>query len=104
MVANTAANNSQARFLVVPGGAPFSDNSAIGNAGPGVIVQFSVDGFDTQPTRSFQAFSQNNFYGNDHNRAVLSLSTANFGGPGPYHPGPSAHCGVLNLGALAVVT
>jgi hypothetical protein len=34
-----------------------------------VIVQFSVDGFDTQPTRSFQAFNQNNFYGNDHNRA-----------------------------------
>jgi hypothetical protein len=104
MVGNTAANNSQAGFLVVPGGGAFADNSAIGNAGPGAIVQFSVDGQDTQPSRSFQSFSQNNFYGNDRNRAVIALNAENFGGPGPYSIGPSAHCGVLNLGALAVVT
>jgi hypothetical protein len=69
------------------------------------IQKHYVNSLDTQPTRSFQVFNQNNFYGNDRNRAVLSLATENFGvGPGPYNPGPSAHCGILNVGALAVVT
>jgi hypothetical protein len=33
---------------------------------------------------------------------VLSLSAANFPPHTTYNPGPSANCGVLNLGALAV--
>jgi hypothetical protein len=102
MLANTAVNNQQAGFLVVPGSL-FQGNSAIGNAGPGAIVQFSVDGQDTAPLSHFQSFERNNFYGNDRNRPVLALAAANYPGvPAPYDPGPSAHCGVLNLGALAV--
>jgi hypothetical protein len=101
-VGNTAVNNSQAGFLVVPNNSLFQNNSAIGNAGPGAIVQFSTDGLDTQGLSQFRSFTQNNFYGNDRNRPVLSLMAANFSnGFAGYNPGPSAHCGVLNLGALA---
>jgi hypothetical protein len=100
MERNTAAGNAQEGFLVVPGGGQFQDNSAIGNAGPGAILQFSIDVGDTQGNRKFQSFTQNNFYGNDRNRPALKVSVGPFQGP---DPGPSAHCGVLNLGALATV-
>jgi hypothetical protein len=104
MTANTATGNSQAGFLVIPAGGPFTKNSAIGNAGPGAIVQFSTGPFDSQPG-VFQPFSGNNFYGNDRNRPMLSLTIGSFGGanggPPGYDPGTSAHCGVLNVGALA---
>ncbi len=104
MTANTAIGNSQAGFMVIPAGGPFTQNSAIGNAGPGAIVQFSTGPFDSQPG-IFQPLSGNNFYGNDRNRTMLSLTIGSFGGPsgGPpgYNPGASAHCGVLNVGALA---
>jgi hypothetical protein len=101
MEANTASDNAQAGFLVVPGGGQFKDNSAIGNAGPGAIVQFSTNLGDTQGNHRFQTFTQNNFYGNDRNRPVLNIT------PGLFsiglNPGPSAHCGVLNMGAVAAV-
>jgi hypothetical protein len=99
MTGNTAIGNAQAGFLVVPGTAPFQDNSAIGNGGPGAIVQFSTYPGDTQGNHRFEAFSENNFYGNDRNRPALTIY------PGLYdvglNPGPSAHCGVLNMGAVA---
>ncbi|HZO21163.1 MAG TPA: hypothetical protein VFB37_01580 [Steroidobacteraceae bacterium] len=99
---NTAAYNSQAGFQVTPGPPSlFQHNSAIGNSGPGVIIQWSPDAF-TEFGGSFQTFSQNNFFGNDRNRPTLALHTGDGGGGhGPYNPGPSAHCGVLNVGALA---
>jgi hypothetical protein len=101
IVGNTAAGNSQFGFLVVPGGASFQDNSAIGNDGPGAIIQFSQDATNNAPIPRFQTFTQNNFYGNDRNRPVLSIAPA-LSSNANYNPGPSAHCGVLNLGALAV--
>jgi hypothetical protein len=67
-----------------------------------VIVNFSPDAFDLQPDGSgFTAFNSNNFYGNDRNRPSLTV------GPpilAELNPGPSAHCGVLNVGALAAIS
>jgi hypothetical protein len=104
MVGNTAIGNAQAGFIVVPNGGPFSGNSALGSGGPGVIVQFSIDGGDMQPTNAFQIFSQNNFYGNDRNRSLTPINTGPFS-PHAYALGPpSAHCGVVNLGALGLIT
>jgi hypothetical protein len=104
MTGNTATGNSQAGFLVIPEGGPFTKNSAIGNGGPGLIVEFSTGPFDSQP-QVFQPFSGNNFFGNDRNRPMLFLTVGSFGGAvgGPLgvNPGASAHCGVLNVGALA---
>jgi hypothetical protein len=95
---NTAAGNSQAGFKVVPSG-DFRGNSALGNAGPGMILNFSVQFFSSPPlTNNYSSFFANNFYGNDRNRPALSLISV-----GPLqapNPGPSAHCGVLNLGDL----
>jgi hypothetical protein len=85
----------------------FKGNSAIGNAGPGVILQFSPDPFTEQSFSGFKPFGANNFYGNDRNRAALSISIgASVEGAhdsNGFNPGPSAHCGVLNVGALAPV-
>jgi hypothetical protein len=106
---NTASGNSQAGFLVTPGFSQiFQSNSAIGNAGPGVIVQFSPD-FQTLQDTAFASFSNNNFYGNDRNRPpMLSVNPPgaqiNVSPQGGYNPGPGANCGVLNLGALAALT
>jgi hypothetical protein len=91
---NTAVKNSHMGFEVTPGGAAFYNNSAIGNAGPGVVVNLSeIEGnvpFLPQLTiNTFVPFAGNNFIGNDRNRPVLSL------GVGGINPGPSAHCGVL---------
>jgi hypothetical protein len=101
-----SSGNSQIGFLIVPGGGLFTGNSAIGNAGPGVIVQYSADGqspdiADGAPIPRFRSFSDNDFFGNDRNRPLLQLSVFAPVGPNPiYNPGPSAHCGVLNVGAL----
>jgi hypothetical protein len=92
---NTALDNSQSGFTVTPGGAAFEANTAIGNGGPGVIVDLSNNGWgpgiNLNPADVFSTFSYNNFFGNDRKRpAGLSFEGGN--------PGPSAHCGVLNLG------
>src|SRR3569833_1371779 len=92
MLNNTAANNSQAGFWVVAGGA-FQRNTAVGNAGPGVIVQFFVD----RSGAEFASFTQNNFYGNDRNRTAMDISSANLADVN-VAVGHSAHCGVLNAG------
>jgi hypothetical protein len=100
MIGNTASGNRQAGFLIVPGGGRFEGNSAIGNAGPGMIVDFSSDGFDDGTTpKTFQSFARNNFFGNDRNRPKFLIYTAQFQSTG-YNPGPGAHCGILNVGAL----
>jgi hypothetical protein len=44
------------------------------------------------PTNNYTSFSKNNFYGNDRNRPALNIPDS------PPGPGPSANCGVLNLG------
>jgi hypothetical protein len=105
---NTASGNSQWGFFVVPNSGVFAGNSAIGNGGPGVIVQYSKDSTtpdvaDDGPTSipRFRTFSNNDFYGNDRNRPPLTMSV--YMAPNPtvtYNPGPGAHCGVLNVGAL----
>lgn len=103
IVGNTASGNSQFGFLITPGGAAFQDNSAIGNAGPGAIIQFSPDETNLDAIPHFQSFSKNNFYGNDRNRPALSLTPVMLLSAASYNPGPSAGCGVLNVGALAVI-
>ena len=106
---NTAIGNSAAGFEVTPGYSQiFQSNSAIGNAGPGVIVEFSPNAETLQFT-AFAAFSNNNFYGNDRNRPpMFSVNPVNqyisVSPQGAYEPGPGAHCGVLNVGALAALT
>jgi len=95
---NTAAGNSQAGFWVVPSGT-FRGNSALGNAGPGMVMNFSANFRGNGPlTNSYSPFIQNNFYGNDRNRPALNVSVGPLSAP---NPGPSAHCGVLNLGDVA---
>jgi len=105
---NTAINNVQAGFLVVPAGL-IQYNSAIGNGGPGMILQFSPDPFTSSSAGgrviTSATVNNNNFFGNDRNRPVLGLVTGN--GQSllgtTYNPGPSAHCGILNVGALGPV-
>jgi len=105
---NTATGNSGYGFYIVPGGNLFTGNSAVGNGGPGVIVQYSLDGespdvADLGPSAipRFRSFSGNNFYGNDRNRPLLQFSVpAVTVSNAIYNPGPGAHCGVLNMGAL----
>jgi hypothetical protein len=99
---NTASDNSGAGFKIdAPIQESFRGNSAIGNGGPGVIVNFSGDPFDLTPSGGgFSRFSGNNFFGNDRNRPALSLDGLGVAG---LNPGPGAHCGVLNVGALAAI-
>jgi hypothetical protein len=105
---NTAIGNSGPGFLVTPGYLQiFQSNSAIGNSGPGVVVEFSPSDQILQFT-AFASFSNNNFYGNDRNRSpTFSVSPIGFpinvSPQGAYNPGPGAHCGVLNVGALAAL-
>ncbi len=98
---NSALGNTRAGFIVVPDSSVFRKNSTIGNAGPGLIVNFSADWFDggTDSSRHFQALDQNNFYGNDRGRPALTVAT----GGAQLNPGPSAHCGILNVGAVATL-
>jgi hypothetical protein len=97
---NTALDNSQSGFTITPGGGPFTHNSAIGNGGPGVLVQTSPDAFTITP-HMFSTFSSNNFLGNDRKRAGLFPGNALY--LNAWDPGPSAHCGVLNVGPLAAL-
>jgi hypothetical protein len=99
---NKAIDNSQVGFYVTAGvGLKFQNNTAIGNAGPGAAMVFVLDpGDGSEPNSSVAAFNENNFIGNDRNRPVLTIGANNFGGPFP-NLGPSAHCGVLFLGAIA---
>jgi hypothetical protein len=98
---NTAIDNIQSGFVVTPGGAPFMFNAALGNGGPGVLINLSPDPFDLGNTLTFQSFNGNSFVGNDRSRPTpLFLG---FVGGGSFDPGPSAHCGVLNLGPLGAV-
>jgi hypothetical protein len=100
MTFNTAVSNSQAGFEVVAAQIAFQGNTAVGNAGPGAIVQFFDNGDQPPLAVGFESFIQNNFYGNDRHRPALSILIGQL----PFvtfDPGPSAHCGVLNLGVLA---
>jgi len=90
---NFASDNSQYGFLSVGSSGPFVHNSAIGNAGPGIVT-----GLDAGTPSFGLSLQQNNFFNNDRNRPVLSLGE--YGPPYDYDPGPSAHCGVLNMGAV----
>jgi len=102
MLSNTAAGNSQAGFHVIVGyTTAFQNNTAVGNGGPGGIVQFESDGRDPPGLYRFQSFTQNNFYGNDRNRPPLSIQISQDMNV-QYDPGPGAHCGVLNLGQLVL--
>lgn len=64
-------------------------------------MNFSADWFDggTDSSRHFQALDQNNFYGNDRGRPALTVAT----GGAQLNPGPSAHYGILNVGAVATL-
>ena len=96
---NTALDNSQSGFTMTPGGGKFAHNAAIGNGGPGLIVNLSSNAFDLGVGNSFSTLSDNNFFGNDRKRAALFLGAGLYFSPS-YTPGPSAHCGVLNVGAV----
>ena len=95
---NTALDNSQSGFTMTPGGGKFAHNEAIGNGGPGLIVILSSNPSDVGVENSFSTLSDNNFLGNDRRRAALSLGSLYFSPS--FSPGPSAHCGILNLGPV----
>jgi hypothetical protein len=64
---------------VIPG-AVFQGNSAIGNGGPGLIVQDSGDPEDDEnsdPIDQVRTFDHNNLYGNDRNRPPMQISYPN---------------------------
>jgi len=102
---NVASGNSQAGFVLVPMfGTTFKGNAATGNKGPGAIVLFE----ENNPTYSFATFTQNDFYGNDRDRPGTVFSPGILGFPALLDQlelpiGPAAHCGVLNLGAVAEI-
>jgi hypothetical protein len=100
MTSNTAASNSGAGFQIVASAIAFQGNTAVGNGGPGAIVQF----FDSRDVPDvvfgFKSFSQNNFYGNDRNRPHITVQISETPDVS-YNLGPGAHCGVLNLGVEA---
>lgn len=98
---NTAIDNTQSGFVVTPGGAPFIYNAALGNGGPGVLINLTPDPFDLGNTLTFQSFNDNTFAANDRSRPAQLL--LGWVGGGSYNPGSSAHCGVLNLGPLGAV-
>jgi len=90
---NLATGNSTTGFLVTEGGSAFKRNSAIGNGGPGVLLAVLA----YNPV-NLDSFAQNSFFDNDRHRPPLLPL---LGLPAPPDPGPSAHCGVLNVGAVA---
>jgi hypothetical protein len=98
---NTAIDNAQSGF-VITNTTQFAFNAALGNGGPGVLVNLSPDQIDLGNLSSTATFSENAFLGNDRNRPLsLYLGLAPF--IGDFTPGPSAHCGVLNLGPLGAL-
>ncbi len=98
---NAAIDNAQSGFVVTPGGAPFIYNAALGNGGPGVLINLTPDPFDLGSTLTFQSFNDNAFVGNDRSRPAQLVSGYSQGVA--FNPGPSAHCGVLNLGPLGAL-
>jgi hypothetical protein len=98
---NTAVGNANAGFQIVPNQTLFRANTTVGNRGPGLIVNFSANWFDggTVPSRKFKSLDQNNFYGNDRGRPPLVITV----GEAQLDTGPSAHCGILNVGAVATL-
>jgi hypothetical protein len=99
MIGNTAASNTDGGFRVISGQAEFQNNTAVGNGGPGATVQFFSAGGTPAGILGFKSFTQNNFYGNDRNRPNLAIPVIDFPEV-TVNPGPSAHCGVLNMGVL----
>ncbi len=98
---NTAIGNTQSGFVITYS-APFTFNSALGNGGPGVLINLSPGLFELGNLSSTATFSGNTFIGNDRSRPVpLFLGMTPF--IGNFSPGPSAHCGVLNLGPLGAL-
>jgi hypothetical protein len=94
---NTASGNVTAGYLLQTSGTLFQQNSAIGNDGPGAIVGV---GDPSRPPAVIDQFYGNNFYGNDRNRPPITVSN----GPVSFPLGPSARCGVVNVGALLFIT
>jgi len=90
---NLATDNSQYGFLVRGSSGPFVRNSAIGNAGPGIVI-----GLEARTASFSLSLQQNNLFNNDRNRPVLSFG--DYGAPYDFNAGPGAHCGVLNMGAI----
>jgi hypothetical protein len=90
LVSDNVATNNSIGFEItdIP---TFVRNSAMGNAGPGALVGFLLGGPVNVVT-----LTQNNFWGNDRNRPPLTVGVFPFI---TYSAGPSAHCGVLNVGA-----
>lgn len=73
---NTAIDNTQSG-IVITDTEPFAFNAALGNGGPGVLVNLSPDMFDIGNLSSTATFSENAFVGNDRNRPVqLFLGSA----------------------------
>jgi len=96
---NTALDNTQSGF-VITNTAQFTFNAALGNGGPGVLVNLTPGPFVLGNLSSSATFSGNTFMGNDRNRPAalfLGYAVANF------NSGPSANCGVLNLGPLGAL-
>jgi hypothetical protein len=98
---NTAIDNTQSGFVIT---APttFAFNAALGNGGPGVLINLSPDPLDLEGLSSTAIFSENTFIDNDRNRPV-PLFLGMVYSPVNFNPGPSAHCGVLNLGPLGAL-
>ena len=100
VIGNTAADNYAGGFYVIAGRANFQNNTAVGNGAPGLLLQFFRNDLTTPPsTVSFKSFTQNNFYGNDRDRPPLTVPVSQFPET-TRDPGPSAHCGILNMGIL----
>jgi hypothetical protein len=97
---NVALSSATAGFVITAPAGAFTGNSAIGNYGPGVVVLFFTDNGGHDPPIDFGKFSGNNLYGNDRNRQPAAVSSS-LPTLFPYNPGPSARCGILNLGAIA---
>lgn len=92
---NVATNNSRDGFSIT-NVAKFLRNSAVGNGGPGVIVGFLLLQYPIAcQAVNAQTVSGNSFWGNDRNRPSLNVV-----GVTGSSAGPSAHCGVLNVGAV----
>lgn len=94
LLGNTASSNSTAGFMLVSEGAPFQRNAAVGNGGPGLVLSFF--NHSQSVAEGIGSYNANSFYGNDRNRPA-SLTVGLFGS----QFGPSAHCGILAVGALS---
>jgi hypothetical protein len=96
---DTAIDNKQSGFVITDS-TTFTFNAALGNGGPGVLINLSPGPFDLGNVSSTATFSENTFIDNDRNRPVPLLVGFVYG---TFSAGPSAHCGVLNLGPLGAL-